>query len=252
MAGRIAALYRHPIKGFTPQKVAEAFLEAGRAFPGDRLWAVEDGPSGFDPDQPRHISKSRFTVLAKIPDVALAHTDYDVDTGELVASAPGHPDFRGRLAEAAGKTAFAAWLTDLLGEEASGPLKVLEGGGHRFLDDPEGHVSIINLASVRDFEARLGQSVDPLRFRANFYVEGWPAWVELDWIGREVALGEARAEVTNTITRCAAPDVDPGTARRDIAVTARLHEYYGHLLCGIFAQVRTPGRVAEGDAASAL
>jgi len=49
------------------------------------------------------------------------------------------------------------------------------------------------------------------------------------------------------ITRCAAPDVDPTTAQRDIEVTTRLHQFYGHLLSGIYVQVTDGGRVAEGD-----
>ncbi|HEY5290531.1 MAG TPA: MOSC domain-containing protein [Caulobacteraceae bacterium] len=247
MTGRIATLYCHPIKGFTPQKVASALLETGAAFPGDRLWAVEDGPSGFDPEHPGHISKSRFTVLAKMAEVALAHTDYDVATGKVSAVAPGRTDFHASLAEETGRVGFAAWLSELLGATASGPLRLLEGGGHRFLDHPQGHISIISLASVRDFEARLGKPVDPLRFRANLYVDGWPAWAENDWVGRELTLGEARARVFAPITRCAAPDVDPTTAQRDIEVTTRLHQFYGHLLSGIYVQVTDGGRVAEGD-----
>jgi uncharacterized protein YcbX len=247
MTGRIAALYYHPIKGFTPQKVATAFLEAGGPFPGDRLWAVENGPSGFDPGNPKHISKSRFAVLAKMAEVALARTDFDVESGALSATAPGRPAFRGRLTEDSGRGAFADWLADLLGEAASGPLKVLEGRGRRFLDDPEGHVSIINLESVRDFERRLGKPVDPLRFRANLYVDGWPAWVENGWIGRELEIGSVRARVVDTITRCGAPDVDPTTAERDIEVTARLHEFYRHLLCGIYLHIGSPGQIAVGD-----
>jgi uncharacterized protein YcbX len=248
MTGHIAALFRHPIKGFTPQKVASAFLDAGEAFPGDRLFAVEDGPSGFDPANPAWITKQRFTVLAKIAEVAKARTSYDETSGVLTAKAPGAADFEGLLADEAGRLAFAAWLTALLGEAATGPLRVVQGGGHRFLDHPAGHVSIINLASVRDFAERLGQPVDPLRFRANLYVEGWPAWVENDWKGRELELGGARATVFAPITRCSAPDVDPASAVRDIEVTARLHEFYGHLLCGIYVQVTAPGSVAEGDA----
>ena len=50
MTATIAALFRHPIKGFTPEKVKLAQLVAGEAFPGDRLYALEDGPSGFDPE----------------------------------------------------------------------------------------------------------------------------------------------------------------------------------------------------------
>jgi hypothetical protein len=245
----IASLYRHPIKGFTPQKVAAASLEPDRPFPGDRLYAVEDGPSGFDPLAPAHIAKNRFTVLAKIAEVAKARTYYEVESGLLTATAEGQPAFSGRLDRAAGREAFALWLTALLGEAAGGPLKVLPGEGHRFLDWPAGHVSIINLASIADFANRLGQGIDPLRFRANLYVDGWPAWAEADWVGRTLKLGKARAEVIRTITRCAAPDVDPDTARRDIAVTERLNAFYGHITCGLYVRVTKGGRVAEGDVA---
>ena len=249
MTGHIAALFQHPIKGFTPQKVAAAFLSTRSAFPGDRLFAVEDGPSGFDPARPAWITKQRFTVLAKIAEVAHARTHYDELSGVLTATAPGMASFEASLADEAGRAAFAAWLGALLGEAASGPLRVVTGGGHRFLDDPKGHVSIVNLASVRDFAERLGAPVDPLRFRANLYVEGWPAWAENGWTGRALRLGAARATVVAPITRCAAPDVDPATARRDIAVTARLHEFYGHLLTGIYVQVTDGGEIKAGDEA---
>jgi uncharacterized protein YcbX len=248
MTGHIAALFRHPIKGFTPQKVASAYLTSGAAFPGDRLFAVEDGPSGFDPESPAWISKQRFAVLAKIAEVARARTDYDEASGRLTATASGMADFDGHLDED-GRAAFAEWLTILLGRSATGPLRMVAAAGHRFLDHPMGHVSIVNLASVRDFAERLGRPVDPLRFRANLYVDGWPAWVENGWKGRELQLGRARATVFAPITRCAAPDVDPATAGRDIEVSARLHEFYGHLLTGIYVQVSAPGEVKEGDAA---
>ncbi|HWA62367.1 MAG TPA: MOSC domain-containing protein [Caulobacteraceae bacterium] len=247
MTAAIAALFRHPIKGFTPEKLDRAELVPGGAFPGDRLYAVEDGPSGFDAAAPGFIPKQRFTVLAKIAEVARARTRYDDATGVLTANAEGQPDFRGDLTEEAGRTAFAAWLAGLLGEAATGPLRVLDGVGHRFLDHPLGHVSIINLASIRDLEQRLGRPVDPLRFRANLYVEGWPAWAENGWEGRTVRLGTAEATVFKTIVRCAAPGVDPATAIRDMDIPAELHRLYGHVLCGVYIQVTRPGTIAEGD-----
>jgi uncharacterized protein YcbX len=249
MNAAIAALFRHPIKGFTPEKLNHVRLQTGGAFPGDRLFAVEDGPCGFDPAAPGFIPKQRFAVLAKIAEVAKARTSYDEASGVLSAEADGAPDFAGRLDDEAGKVAFAAWLTALLGEAAAGPLRVVDGLGHRFLDHPLGHISIINLASVRDLAARLGRPVDPLRFRANLYVEGWPAWVENDWTGREVRLGEAVSTVFKPIVRCAAPGVDPTTAVRDIDVPAELHRLYGHLHCGIYVQVTKGGEVKAGDAA---
>jgi uncharacterized protein len=248
MTAAISALFRHPIKGFTPEKVELAELCAGRAFPGDRLFALEDGPCGFDPANPGFIPKQRFAVLAKIAAVARARTRLDDVTGLFHAEAEGHQPYVGKLAEPVAREAFAKWVTELLGEAAQGPLRLIDGVGHRFLDHPLGHVSIINLASVRDLGGRLGKSLDPLRFRANLYVEGWPAWAENDWTGRRIKLGQVETEVFKPIIRCAAPGVDPSTAVRDLDIPAELFRFYGHPHCGVYVQVKTGGTVREGDA----
>lgn len=251
MTGHIAALYRHPVKGFTPERLDAAELTAGAPFPCDRIYTVENGPSGFDPDAPGFIPKQKFAVLAHIAEVAKARTAYDEAGGVLHAAADGQPPFSARLTEEAGREAFAAWLTALLGEAARGPLKVLAAPGeHRFMDHPKGHVSIINLASVRDLEARIGRPVDPLRFRANLYVEGWPAWAENGWEDRELMLGWARAKVFKPIVRCAATHVDPATAERDMEIVKALFDNYGHMNCGIYVHVTHGGLVAPGDAAT--
>ncbi|AYV46657.1 MOSC domain-containing protein [Caulobacter flavus] len=249
MHAKVASLYRHPVKGFTPERLSGATLEAGACFPCDRLYAVEDGPSGFDADAPAHLSKMKFTVLAKIPAVARARTAYDEATGVLTASAEGLAPFSGDLDDADGRRGFEAWLAALLGDEAKGPLRVLEGpGAHRFMDSKSGFVSIVNLASVRDLAEKVGRPVDPLRFRANLYVEGWPAWVENGWTGRTVRVGAASAQVLKPIVRCAATHVDPVTAERDIEVVKALFDNYGHMFCGIYLDVTEGGAVSEGDA----
>ncbi len=252
MSGHVAAIFRHPVKGFTPEPLDAVHLAPGEGFPHDRLWAVENGPCGFDPDAPVFIPKQKFTVLAHIAKVAAARTRYDEATGVLHATAPGGREFAGRLAETPGREAFAAWLTELLGDDARGPLKVVEApGSHRFTDHPLGQVSIVNLASVRDLGQRLGVELDPLRFRANLYVEGWPAWAENGWTGKAMMLGWAKAEVFKPIVRCAATHVDPTTAERDLDVTKALFDHYGHLHCGIYVRVTSAGAVGLGDAVTA-
>jgi hypothetical protein len=250
MSGLVAAIYRHPVKGFTPEPLPHADLAPGEGFPCDRLWAVENGPSGYDAEAPVFTPKQKFTVLAAIPKVAAARTCYDEASGLLTAQAPGRSDFRGHLAEASGRDAFAAWLTAMLdADDLRGPLKVVEArGAFRFTDHPLGQVSVINLASVRDLSAKMGVELDPLRFRANLYVEGWPAWAENDWAGRELMLGWARAKVFKPIVRCAATEVDPTTAVRDLEVTKALFDHYGHMHCGVYLQVTSAGRVGLGDA----
>ena len=247
MTGRIAALYRHPIKGFTPERLDAARLSPGAAFPGDRLYAVEDGPCGFDPESPAWIPKQRFAVLAKIAEVANAKTRFDDASGQLHARAEGMPDFAGDLAAPAGRAAFEAWLADLLGEAAAGPLRLIDGAGHRFLDHPLGHVSIVNLASVRELEARLDKPLDPLRFRANLYVEGWPAWAENGWEARPLKLGEVEAEVFKPIVRCIATHVDPATGERDIDMVRTIFDHRGDQDCGVYVHITEGGAVRAGD-----
>jgi uncharacterized protein YcbX len=255
MTGRIAALWRHPIKGFTPQGLDAARLETGRHFPGDRLYAVEDGPSGFDPAAPAHIGKMRFTVLAKIPELARARTLFDEDTGELSVSVDGFPPFFGRLTTPDGRAAFERWLGEFLEEQvpedSHGPLKLLQAPpGHRFMDSPRGFVSILNLDTVRDIERRLGRPVDPARFRANVQVEGWGPWSEYGIEpGLPLRLGGAELSLKGEIVRCAATHVDPRTGVRDIDMVGSLNVEYGHLCCGVYAEVVGDGVVSVGDEA---
>jgi uncharacterized protein YcbX len=248
MISTVESMWRHPVKGFTPEPVREAALAAGGNFPCDRLFAVEDGPSGFDPEAPGHISKQKFTVLAKIPAVARVHTSFDEASGTLSASFDGHPPLKAVLTSPEGREAFASWLTEALRQDIQGPLKVLQGpGAHRFTDHPRGFVSIINLASVRELQARIGRQLDPRRFRANLYVEGWPAWIENAVEGRNIRLGEARGRVLKPIVRCVATHVDPQTGERDMDVVNALNDGFGHTLCGIYVEVEQDGRVRVGD-----
>jgi uncharacterized protein YcbX len=248
MSGRVASIWRYPVKGFTPEALDAVEIAPGRGFPNDRIYAVENGPSGFDPGNPAFVSKHKFTVLAAIPQVAAARTAYDETTQTLSAAAPGLPTIKARLSDPAGREAFTAWLAQLIGDEAiRGPLKLVEGPGHHFTDNPLGQVSIVNLESVRDLGRRMGCEIDPLRFRANIYVEGWPAWAELDWAGRALQLGGIKTTVFKSIVRCLATHVDPETAERDIEVTRGLFDHYGHVFCGIYVRADAGGGVRIDD-----
>ncbi len=89
--------------------------------------------------------------------------------------------------------------------------------------------------------------VDPLRFRANLYVEGLPAWAEFDWGGGEIEMGGARLRVIRRTERCAATNVNPETAARDMNIPLALKRGFGHVDMGVYAEVVTGGEVATGD-----
>lgn len=249
---RVEALYRYPVKGFTPQRIERAGLTADGWFPGDRLYAVEAGPSGFDPAAPRHVSKMKFAVLARMPQVAAINTFTDVDAGHIVARRDGLPNFAADLTAEEGRAAFAAWLEQALADVPHLRFRVLAAPqAHRFMDSQSGFVSVVNLASVRDLSARMGRSLHPLRFRANLYVEGWEPWAELDLPGARLRAGDATLEVLKRIDRCTATHVDPWTAQRDADVVGALRAAFGHIDCGVYARVVEGGAVADGDSVSA-
>lgn len=243
----VAALYRHPVKGFTPESLIEAVLPTDGWFPGDRMWAMENGPSGYDPTAPRQIPKQGFTVLMRQAILARVRTRWDEATNVLTAEVDDQR-LDVRLDEPDDRAAFATFVADCLGDEALGPLRIIAAGPeHRFMDSSKGRVSILNLNSVRDLERRLGQPLDPLRFRANVWVEGWEPWVENGWSDKTLSIGDAVLRGAKPIVRCAAIDVDPTTGIRDLDVVRALFDSYGHVLCGLYVSIETGGRIVVGD-----
>src|SRR5206468_8583157 len=110
------------------------------------------------------------------------------------------------------------------------------------------YVSLINRASIAALEVAMGVPVDRLRFRANVYFAGAPAWSEHDWVGSEITLGTARLRVIAPITRCAATQVNPATAERDLDIVAALKRAFGHINMGVYAEVVSAGEIAIGAA----
>jgi uncharacterized protein YcbX len=128
---------------------------------------------------------------------------------------------------------------------------VLYGEGHSFSDVAKKVVSIINLASVAALETVIGAPVDPLRFRGNVYVAGWPAWHEFDLLGRTLSVGGARLKAVKRIVRCAATNVDPQTGIRDLTIPQTLMQNFDHMDCGVYAEVVVAGDIVVGDTLTA-
>ena len=246
---RIESIYRYPVKGLTPEPLTKATLTAGAYFPGDRLFAVENGPSGFDPASPQHQPKIKYLMLMRDERLATLRTRYDDATGTLSITHEGREAVRADLATRDGRLAVEAFFRRFMPNDLRGAPKVLTAPGtYRFTDSPKGFVSIINLASVADLETLTGAPVNPLRFRGNLHVRGWPAWHEFDLLDREIAVGGARLKVTKRIVRCAATNVDPDTGIRDLNIPKTLMTNLDHADCGIYCEVIESGEIAAGDA----
>lgn len=249
---RVQAIYRYPVKGLSPERMARVALAKGETLPADRLYAIENGPSGFDPAAPQYFPKQRFLMLMRNERLAALDTSFNDANHTLTVRLNGAEAARGDLRTAEGRAAIEAFFAQYSADELRGPPRVLHGEGHSFSDVAAKVVSIINLASVAAVENAVGAPVDPLRFRGNIHVEGWPAWAEFDLLDKTIAIGDAKLKVVKRIVRCAATNVEPQTGIRDLEIPKTLMQAFGHMDCGIYAQVIEGSIVAPGDAIAEL
>lgn len=255
MTATLSALYRYPVKGFSPEPLERADLETSGYFPGDRLYAVENGDSGFDPNAPRHQPKTKYLMLMRDEALARLRTRYDDATATLTVEAKGET-VKAKLDTEEGRATLEDLLRRLLPHALRGAPRVLAAAaqtGYRFTDSKIGFVSLINLASVRAIEDYVGAPVDPLRFRGNLFVEGLAPWAELEMVGRVLeAPSGLRLKLTQRTVRCAATNVDPVSGVRDLDIPWAIDARLGHRDCGVYAEVIAGGTLAVGDTLTAV
>jgi uncharacterized protein YcbX len=258
MDAAVAAIYRYPVKGLSAEPLRRIGLSVGQCLPHDRRFAIALGLTEFDPAHPQWLAKTHFIMLMRDETLARLQTSFDPDNGMLSIERDGEQLLEASLTEPAGCRRIAGFFDEFMGGTVAGPLRVVEAPGHAFADartkpnaSTDKYVSLINLDSIRALEARMGATVEPIRFRANVYFDGPPAWTELDWLGSEITIGGARLRVIAAITRCAATQVNPATAERDLDIVAALYRGFGHNLMGIYAEVVRAGDIAVGDTIAA-
>jgi uncharacterized protein len=244
----LKTLHRYPIKGLSPESLSEAVLTAGGYFPGDRLYAIENGPSGFDPDKPEHQPKFKFLMLMRNETLARLQTRYDDATRMVSIVHQGRDVLRADFSTAQGRSALEAFFANYARDDLKGPPRLLEApDSFRFTDSRSGFVSILNLASVAAIETMVGAAVDPLRFRMNLALDGLAAWQEFDLVGARLEIGDAVLEVMKPTERCAATNVDPVMGMRDLAIPRTLMQQLNHANCGVYAKVVQGGRIRPGQ-----
>ncbi len=139
MRGTVASICRHPVKGLTPEQLGAVQLEAGATSRVTATTPSRSAPPASTRRTRKHISKQRFTVLARFPALARIKTRLDDATGAFhVGDASGF-GVETRLDTEDGRAALERFLQAFLGEDAPGKLRVLESPqGYRFMDHPAG------------------------------------------------------------------------------------------------------------------
>lgn len=248
VAPTVTALYRYAVKGLSPEALQRVTLEAGGTMPFDRAYAIENGPGRFDPDNPVHLPKITFLMLMRDERLATLVTTFDDATETLTVERAGKQVARGQLSTPLGRKMIEQFFAAYMSAELRGPPKIVFAPGHSFSDVSMKCLHVVNLATVRDVERVAGRPIDPLRFRANVYIDGVEPWVEKTWGGRDLTFGGIRCVAGKDTVRCAATNVDPKTGARDMAIPALLQRTWGHTDLGIYVKIVEGGTLGTGDA----
>ena len=83
---QLTAITRFPVKGLGPDRMDAVGLQAGKVLPDDRRWAIENGPGPFDADNPGHVKKKHFLMLAGQAELARLDCRYE-DAGQRLSVA---------------------------------------------------------------------------------------------------------------------------------------------------------------------
>jgi len=245
-SARVGALYRYPVKGLSPEPLQRVSLRVGETFPFDRAYAIENGLGRFDPAAPRHLPKVNFLMLMRDERLATLKASFDDQSETLTILRDGKQVARGQLTTPLGRQLIEQFIAAYMRSELRGAPKIVHAAGHSFSDVAAKCLHVVNLATVRELERVAGRPIDPLRFRANLYLDGVTPWAEFAWLDKELRIGEARLSVFARTTRCEATNVDPATGARDMAIPAHLMRTWGHQDFGIYAKVVAGGEIGIG------
>jgi len=241
--GRLAHICRHPIKGHGREMLASVRLSAGECLPWDRHWAVAHEAAkltdGWNPCM-------NFARGAKAYALNAIESDLDETTATVTLRHPDRGEITFRPDDTADTPRFLDWVRPLNPANRAQPARIVTAGrGMTDSDFPS--ISILNMASLADLSARIGQDLSIHRWRGNLWLGGAPAWAEWDWIGKDIRIGTAILHVQERITRCMATTVEPATGHSNADTLGALERNYGHQDFGLYATVLEPGTIATGD-----
>lgn len=246
----VAGLWRYPVKSLQGERLESAAVDEDGVV-GDRQWGIRDEGTG------------RILTARRRPELLAAAAAYDGDLPVLtlpdgrVASGPGDRTDRllsqwlgspVSLVPAAqpvgGRAEFFADATDDSSEAIEWTMPV-----GRYVDAAP--TLVLTTASLRAGAALHREGVwDPRRFRPNVLIEAdGETWLEDDWVGQPLRLGEATLLPTQACVRCTmVTRAQPGLLA-DVEVYRTLARHHrGHF--GIWCDVQEAATVSVGVRAS--
>lgn len=245
MTGKLAHIFRHPIKSIGYEEVRNASLTEGRVLPFDRVWAISTEDARFESPLAEWSPKRAFLRGAAAPALmAVQAKTHDDGTIEFT-----HPDLWHLRIDPdlpADQAKLIEWLRPLWPKNRPLP-RAVEKPGVALTDSQDPFVSVLSLDSLDAFAQSTGQEMSPHRFRGNLWVRGWQPWAERAMVGQTLHIGAAEIEIIEPIVRCRATCANPVTGTEDFDTLGALKQINGDTTFGLFGIVRRGADIARND-----
>jgi uncharacterized protein len=261
--GSVASLWRHPVKSMMGEEL-NASAVTSRGLLGDRAFALFDSATGkvASAKHPRKwatLFECRATFATpprnggELPAVRITLPDGTTVTSEQSDLA----QILGRVLDR--DVVFAAAGSDAPVLEEYWP--DIEGLAHREIVTDEAmppgtffDLAVIHVLTTTTID-RLRRlypegRFEVRRFRPNIVIrlEGGEGFIENDWVGRTLALGDqVRLNVTEPCPRCVMTTLPQGDLPKDSGIL-RTAAKHNDVNVGVYASVIRDGTVRRGDA----
>ena len=248
----VASLHRYPIKSHGREQISAVTLIEGQTMPWDRVWAVTHEATKFDAASPAWVSCRNFMIGSRTPGLAGIWATLDETTRQVSLRHADLEDISFHPDDADDVVRFLTWVAPLCPPERGAPSGIVSVPGRGMTDSPLASVSIMNTASHADVASKMDSPIELERWRGNIFLDDTPAWAELEWIGRDIRIGDAVLRVRERIKRCSVTNTNPVSGVRDTDTLDTLNTHFGHQDFGVYAEVVTSGSLSVGAKAELL
>lgn len=254
----VAALYRYPVKGFTPEKCETLTVLGEGRVAGDRVLGIRFADTEAANDA--WSSKTGMVALVNTPGLARLQLQFEekalrlcISLGSsILAEEVLNNEGRKRIAAAVADYVIKLDENPLSGHPERLPLRVVgDGIKPRYHDSEAGQITLHGRGSLQALAGAFGGAeVSEIRFRSNIAVEGLEAWEEQSWLGKKLRIGAFEFDVVRPKFRCLATHANPKTGERDLPILTTLTKVFGQerpTFAVAMIPSRSGGQIHVGD-----
>ncbi|HUX86949.1 MAG TPA: MOSC domain-containing protein [Chloroflexota bacterium] len=227
--GVVRHIATYPVKSMRGEERSSVSIGVN-GIPGDRMYAfVKAGSSSY------------FPWLTARDWPGLLHHQ------PVTQEVDGRPRLFVRLVSGDVLPVTSDEMLSLVEREAAQPVRLHVD--HRGNHD-SAYLSLITTATLKALAEAGGVEPDHRRFRMNLVIESaGPPFVEREWVGRTLSIGDARLVITDQDKRCVMITMNPESAVSSPEVLKAAADL-NDACAGVYASVAVAGTISVGDEVS--